>query len=194
MISFVAGLVMFFGVHSVSIAASGWRDRRVLQWGRNAWRSLYSLVSIAGFVLLVQGFGEVRGRWPALYTPPVWMHHVTATLMLPVFPLLLAAYLPGRIRTAAKHPMLAATKLWAFAHLLSNGSLADVLLFGSFLAWAVADRISLKRRVPRPATTLPALRWNDAIAVTAGLALYAAFVVHLHLALFGISPLPSMAR
>jgi uncharacterized membrane protein len=107
-------------------------------------------------------------------------------LMLPVFPLLFATYLPGRIRAVMRHPMLAATKFWALAHLLANGSVADVVLFGSVLAWAVADRISLKRRPIRPAATLPAGRWNDLIAIVAGLAIYAGFFLGLHRWLVGM--------
>jgi uncharacterized membrane protein len=110
--------------------------------------------------------------------------------MLPVFPMLLAAYLPGRIKTALKHPMLAAVKLWAFAHLIANGMLADVLLFGGFLVWAVADRVSMKRRPVRVIRTAPPSGFNDLIAVVAGLALYAVFVVWLHARWFGVSPLP----
>jgi uncharacterized membrane protein len=109
--------------------------------------------------------------------------------MLPVFPLLLAAYLPGRIKTAMKHPMLAAVKFWAFAHLLSNGFVADVLLFGAFLVWAICDRISLKRRPPQTIRTAPQRRFNDLIAVVAGLALYAIFIFWAHARLFGVSPL-----
>jgi uncharacterized membrane protein len=109
--------------------------------------------------------------------------------MLPVFPLLIAAYLPGRIKSAAKHPMLASVKFWALAHLLANGLLADVVLFGAFLAWAVADRISLKRRAPRALPTAPAGRWNDAIAVVLGLAIYGLLIGWGHLRLFGVSPL-----
>jgi uncharacterized membrane protein len=99
---------------------------------------------------------------------------------------LLAAYLPGRIKTAAKHPMLAGVKLWAFAHLLANGALADVVLFGTFLAWAVADRISLKRRAPRPVPATPPSRWNDAIAVVGGLAVYVGIVLGGHAWLTGM--------
>jgi uncharacterized membrane protein len=107
-----------------------------------------------GFALLCYGFGLARRSPVVLYVPPYWLRHVTFLFMLPVFPLLFAAYLPGRIRTATKHPMLAAVKFWAFAHLLANGMLADVLLFGGFLAWAVLDRISLKRR-PQTIVTAP---------------------------------------
>jgi uncharacterized membrane protein len=108
--------------------------------------------------------------------------------MLPVFPLLIATYLPGRIRTVAQHPMLAAVKFWALAHLLANGMLADLILFGSLLAWAVLDRISLKRRAPRPVPAAPAKPWNDVLAVVLGLAVYAGFVMNWHYRLFGVSP------
>jgi uncharacterized membrane protein len=115
---------------------------------------------------------------------------VALLLMLPVFPLLAAAYLPGRIKAALKHPFLVAVKLWAAAHLLANGTLADVLLFGSFLAWAVADRISLKRRPQRPLPGAPERPMNDLIAVVAGLVLYGVFVTWLHQWLIGVAPLP----
>ena len=116
------------------------------------------------------------------------MRHITLLLMVPVFPLLLAAYLPGRIKTAMKHPMLAAVKIWALAHLLANGSLADVVLFGTFLVWAIADRISLKRRAQQIATAPPG-RFNDLIAILAGLALYVVFILWAHFWLFSVSPI-----
>src|SRR5882672_6937680 len=131
---------------------------------------------------------EWRGNRRWSYTPPHWMRHATLLFMLPVFPLILAAYLPGRIKSATKHPMLAAVKFWAFGHLLANGLLADVLLFGAFLAWAVVDRISLKRR-PQTIKTAPPGRFNDAVAVVLGLALYALFIGWAHFRLFGVSPL-----
>jgi uncharacterized membrane protein len=180
------GLVVFLGVHSVSIVNDRWRHRMVGEMGEWPWKSLYALVSIAGFVLIVLGYGLARQDPVVLYTPPAWLHPVAMVLLIPVFPLLLATYLPGRIRTAAKHPMLAATKLWAVAHLLANGMLADVLLFGAFLVWAVLDRISMTRRTQRPIPTLPPSRANDVIAVIGGLALYAAFVLWLHGWLIGV--------
>ncbi len=185
----IAGLVTFLGVHSLAFAAPGLRDRAVLRLGEGAWKGLYALISLIGLVLIVHGFGLTRRAPMALYAPPGWMRDLTFLFMLPVFPLLIAAYLPGRIKTAAKHPMLAAVKLWAFAHLLANGTLADVLLFGGFLAWAVLDRISLKRRPPQPLRTAPAGRLNDVIAVVLGLALYAWFIGWAHVRLFGVSPL-----
>ncbi|MHB1215217.1 MAG: NnrU family protein [Thiobacillus sp.] len=180
------GLVLFFAAHSVSIVSDPWRDRKVANMGEGLWKGLYSLVSIAGFVLIVWGFGLARLDPVILYTPPEWLRRVAMVLLVPVFPLLLAAYLPGRIQAAARHPMLAAVKLWAFAHLLANGTLADLLLFGTFLVWAVLDRISMKHRIQRALPGLPPSRTNDIIAVIGGLALYAAFVFWLHGWLIGV--------
>jgi uncharacterized membrane protein len=109
--------------------------------------------------------------------------------MLPVFPLLVATYFPGRIQSLARHPMLLATILWGIAHLMANGTLADLLLFGSFLLWALADRISMTRRVQRPIQRAPPAAWNDAVALLAGLALYAGFLFGLHGWLFGVAPI-----
>ena len=181
----VLGLVLFLGVHSIAIVAPQWRDRVALRLGSQLWRGLYSVLSLAGFLLIIHGFALEPIVW---YVPAAWLRTVTRLLMLPVFPLLLAAYLPGRIQTAAKHPLLAAVKLWAFAHLLSNGNAADVLLFGGLLAWAVADRVSLKRRPARGLPGAKPSRWNDLIAIVLGLALYAMFMSWAHLKLIGVSP------
>jgi uncharacterized membrane protein len=186
----IAGLVLFLGVHSVAIVAPSFRTRTIQRMGEGAWKGLYALISLAGFVLICYGFGLARQAPVVLYSPPTWLRHLAFLVMLPVFPLLIAAYLPGRIKTAAKHPMLAAVKFWAFAHLLANGSLADVLLFGGFLAWAVVDRISVKRRaMPQVLRTAPPGPWNDAIAVVLGLAVYALLIGWAHVRLFGVSPL-----
>jgi uncharacterized membrane protein len=187
--SLIAGLVLFFGLHSISIVAPRARDRWAQQYGEPGWKGIFALVSLASFALIVNGFAAARHTSALLYAPPGWLRPVALLLMLPVFPLLFAAYLPGRIRTTVKHPLLAATKTWALAHLLVNGSLADVLLFGAFLVWAVADRISLKRRAAPRVPGAPPGRWNDAIAVVAGLALYAATIGGLHRWLFGVAPL-----
>jgi uncharacterized membrane protein len=190
MVLLIVGLVLFLGVHSVAIVAPALRARTIYRLGEGAWKGLYALVSLVGFVLICYGFGPARQAPVVLYSPPAWLRHVALILMLPVFPLLIAAYLPGRIKTAAKHPMLAAVKFWAFAHLLANGLLADVLLFGGFLAWAVVDRISLKRRsAPQALRTAPAGPWNDVIAVVLGLAIYALTIGWAHVRLFGVSPL-----
>jgi uncharacterized membrane protein len=185
----IIGLVIFLGVHSIAIIAPDFRNRALQRFGERGWKGLYALASVVGFVLIIYGFGLARQTPTVLYTPPRFLRHVTFLLMLPVFPLLAAAYLPGRIKTAMKHPMLAAVKFWALAHLLSNGTLADVLLFGGFLAWASVDRISVKRRPPQTLRTAPAGRFNDAIAVVLGLAVYALFIGWAHLWLIGVSPL-----
>lgn len=185
----ITGIVLFFAPHSVAIVDAGWRERTVARMGAGPWKGLYALLSAVGLALIIWGYGQARLEPVVVYAPPVWLRHVTLLLMVFVFPLLLAAYLPGRIRRAVKHPMLAAVKLWAFAHLLANGMLADVVLFGAFLTWGVADRISLKRRAPRNVPTLPATAANDAIAVIGGLALYVVFLLWAHRWLFGVSPL-----
>jgi len=188
MVWLVIGLVIFLGIHSVSIVAPRWRDAKQARMGEAAWKGLYSVLAIAGFVAIVIGYGIARQSPVVLYTPPVFLRHLGLLLLLPVFVLLLAAYLPGRIQRAKKHPMLLATKLWATAHLMANGTLADALLFGGFLLWAVADRISMKRRTPRPVPSAPPSAANDAIAVVGGLALFVAFYFWLHLWLIGVSP------
>jgi uncharacterized membrane protein len=184
----IIGLALFLGIHSISIATPGVRARAVASMGPSRWRGIYSLVSAVGFVMILYGFHLARQAPVVLYVPPTWTRHLAFLLMLPVFPLILAAYLPGRIKTAMKHPMLAAVKLWALAHLLSNGTLADVLLFGSFLVWAICDRVSFKRRPPQVIRTAPPARFNDLIVVIAGLALYVLFVMWAHMWLFRVSP------
>lgn len=192
----VLGLVLFLGVHSVSIVSPSGRDRLVAKMGEGGFKGLYSVVSAVGLVLIVWGYGLARQNPVMLYSLPGGFRHLAALLLLPVFVLLLAAYLPGRIQRAAKHPMLLAVKLWALAHLLAQsvtgGTLADVLLFGGFLTWAVADRISIKRRTQaglvRSVPALPASGANDAIAVIGGLALYGLTVMWAHAALFGVRP------
>jgi uncharacterized membrane protein len=185
----VLGLILFFVPHSVSVANEPWRDAMFTRLGEGAWTGLYSLLSLAGLALIALGYAEARQDPVWLYLPPAWLRHVALLLLVPVFPLLLATYLPGRIKNATRHPTLVATKVWALAHLLANGTLADVALFGSFLVWAVADRISYRQRQPRPLPTAPAAALNDAVAVVGGLALYALFAFWLHQRLFGVAPI-----
>jgi len=190
MITLLAGLVLFFGMHSVSIVSRRWRDSMVKRMGPTGWRLVYSVISILGFYLIVRGYSISRHDPYVLYETPQWLRYVSAALMLPVFPLLIAAYLPGRIKAAVKHPMLTATKAWALSHLLVNGMLADVLLFGGFLAWAVIDRISAgKRPQPAAATATPSIR-NDVIAVVLGLVLYVAFAFWAHPRWIGVPVMP----
>ncbi len=186
MVMYLAGIIIFLGVHSISIVNDSWRNKIVGVIGEWPWKGVYSLAAIAGLVLIIQGYQGVRYDTIVLYTPPQWLHYVSAILLLPVFPLLVAAYFPGRIKTISGHPMLLAVKIWAFAHLLANGSLADVLLFASFLAWAAWDRISLNRRQQRPVLGAPPSRLNDIIAVAGGLALYCAFFIWFHDMFIGV--------
>ena len=193
MVWLILGLALFLGVHSVSIVSPQGRHALAQRMGEGGFKGLYTLVSLAGFALIVWGYGLAREAPVLLYTLPTGVRHLAALLMLPVFVLLFAAYLPGRIQRAAKHPMLLAVKFWALAHLLANGTLADVLLFGGFLAWAVADRISVKRRAAagllRSAPTRAGGPVNDAIALVGGLAVYAVFVLWAHAWLFGVRPM-----
>ena len=185
MTQLLAGLVLFLGMHSISIFATGWRDS-IAAKNAIAWKLVYGLISIVGIIVMAQGYSELRATPTVLYVTPVWMRHVAAVLLAPVFILVVASLFPGRISAATKNPLLVATKLWALAHLLVNGTLADVILFGSFLVWAVADRISLKRRAPRPYPAAPPSDANDIIAIVAGLAVYGIMVVWAHNALFGV--------
>lgn len=186
----VVGLVLFLGTHSVRIFADGFRSAQVARLGINGWKAIYSVVSIAGFVLLVYGYGLARESPTVVFVPPPWMRHVTALLTIPAFVLLAAAYVPGtRIKRAVGHPMVAGVKIWAFAHLLANGTLADVVLFGAFLAWAVFDYVAARRRdraVGRIYPTGPVAR--DVIAVAIGLAAYVVFAFWLHAWWIGVRP------
>ena len=183
---FILGLTVFFGVHSISWLALDWRNRVAKRLGTRAWQGIYSVISLLGFYLLVTGYGAARASADVVYVTPSWLRYVSALLMLPVFSLALASVLPGRIRACAGHPLLLATMLWAVAHLLTNGSVADLLLFGIFLVWSVVVPLSLERRPARPIRTLPVSPVNDVIVVVGGLALYAAFILWLHAMWIGV--------
>jgi uncharacterized membrane protein len=186
MLILVIGLVVFIGIHLLPTRPT-LSDALQARLGAGAYKAVFSIVSAVGLVMIVWGYGAARAAGAhVLYEPPVWTRHLALTLMIPFFPILLAAYLPGKIKSTLKHPMLVATKLWAVSHLIANGSLPDVLLFGSLLAYAVFDRISVKRRA---VATGPALGWsrNDAIALVVGLALFGLFVWQLHRLLIGVS-------
>ena len=188
MLKLLTGMVLFFGMHSVAIVAPSFRDR-LAKAKPLAWKGVYSLISIAGFLLIIAGYSESRLQPTVLYTPPAWLYWVPPVLLLPMFILALAPYFPGRISTTTRHPQLIAVKSWALAHLLVNGMLADVLLFGSFLVWGGVLRVAIKRReIPRKPPSAPASRANDAIVVILGLALYALFVLWAHSAWFGVDP------
>lgn len=161
MLLLLLGLVLFLGAHSVRIVADGWRASTIAALGEKPWKGAYSLVSIAGFVLIVVGFSLARQQgahllWPA---PPVWTRHLAALLTLFAFILVAAAYVPGNaMKLAVRDPMVLGVAVWAFAHLLANNTEIDVLLFGSFLAWAVADYVAAQRRRRAEAGASPAQR------------------------------------
>jgi uncharacterized membrane protein len=186
----VLGLLLFLGTHSVRIVADGWRGAQVARMGERAWKGAYSLVAIAGFALIVWGYGLARQQPLVLWQPPAWAAHVAGLLTAVAFVLVAAAYVPAnRFRARLGHPMLAGTKLWAFAHVLANGTLADLLLFGAFLAWAVAAFANARRR-DRSAGRTPAagtLR-GDLLAVGVGLVAWALFAFWLHGAWIGVRP------
>lgn len=182
----LAGLILFFGVHAISIISETWRDRMAGKIGELPWKGLYGMIALVGLVLLIHGYDMTRASSGIVYTPAPWLRHLVMVLMLPVFPLLLAAYLPGRIRRWSRHPMLLATILWAAGHLLVNGRTVDLLLFGAFLVWALADLWSLRSRRHRPTPAAPETRANDLIALFGGLGLYGLFVVRLHELLIGV--------
>jgi uncharacterized membrane protein len=189
MILFLLGLVLFLGVHLVPTFPAQRADLR-LRFGENVYKIAFSVLSLIGLVLLVIGFGEARGAsWnPVLWTPPVWMKHVVFLLMVPAFILLVAAYVPSRIRTATKHPMLAAIKIWALAHLLANGDLAGIILFASFLAYGVYDRISVKKRgALGPLGGKRGTLTGDIIVVVVGLVLYGLMLKWGHPWLIGVA-------
>jgi uncharacterized membrane protein len=191
MIVLILGLVLFLGAHSLQIVAADWRQAILARLGEGPWKGLYSLVAAVGLVLIVWGYGLARQDPVVLWFPPVWLKHLAVALNLVAF-VLFAAYLvpAGRMKAKIGHPMVVAVKTWAFAHLLANGTLADVFLFGAFLAWAIADFISNRRRdraEGRVRVAGPAR--NDALAVAIGVVIWAAFVWRLHAWLIGVSPL-----
>ena len=151
----ILGLAVFFGVHSISMVALGWRNRVAERLGTRAWQGIYSIAALLGFYLLISGYGAARVSATVLYVSPAWLRYVAAVLMLPAFTLALASVFTGRIKARAQHPLLLAAMLWAVAHLLTNGSVADVLLFGTFLLWSISVRVSLARRPARRPIALP---------------------------------------
>ena len=184
------GLVLFLGVHSVRIVADDWRTQTRSRLGEGAYKGVYSLLSLLGFGLIIWGFGVARETPVVLWTPPVGMRHAASLLTLVAFVLLVAAYVPGNgIKARFHHPMVLGVKAWALAHLLANGTLAHIALFGSFLAWAVLDFISARKRDRAAGTTYPAgTLAATAITVVVGAVAWAVFALWLHGLLIGIRP------
>lgn len=190
MIPLILGLVLFLGMHSVRIFADDWRTRQRAKLGDGKWKGLYSVVSAVGFVLIIWGYGLARAEPIPIWAPPVWTRHVAALLTLLSFVLLAAAYVPrNAIKAKVQHPMVAGVKVWAFAHLLANGTLADILLFGAFLAWAVLAFKSMRQRDRAVGKTYPAGQGAATlITVAVGAAAWAAFAFWLHASWIGVAP------
>ncbi|MFC2953353.1 NnrU family protein [Marinicaulis aureus] len=181
---FLTGLIIFFGAHLFTGLMRAPRAAIISKVGEMPYKGLYSLVSIAGFVLIIMGWKTADAS--VIYTTPYWLRHVTHLLMLIAFILLTAAYIPaGKIAAGAKHPMLAGVKIWAFAHLLVNGELRSIILFGSFLAYAVIDRIAVKKRGETGRAAGPVI--NDVIAVVVGGAAFAAVAFYGHKYIAGVA-------
>ncbi|MGY4478746.1 NnrU family protein [Bradyrhizobium sp. USDA 3364] len=183
----ILGLVLFLGIH-VLTSLRELRAGLVNAMGEGAYKGVYSLVSFAGLGLIVWGFAHYRATgWIDVWAPPTVFKHIAVALMLPAVILVVASYIRGRIYTKLKHPMLAGVKLWALAHLLANGDLGSIILFGSFLAWAVYDRISLKRRADAGAPPIPVGGpTNDLIAIAVGVIAYLALAFAFHPVVIGV--------
>ncbi|GCL64270.1 NnrU family protein [Pseudaquabacterium pictum] len=190
MSALILGLLMFLGMHSSRIVAEGWRTQVIAQRGPGAWKGLYTVVSLVGFGLIIWGYGQARMQPVVLWESPVWTRHLAALLVLVALVLLAAAQVPGNgIKARVHHPMVLGVKVWALAHLLANNTLADLLLFGSFLVWAVLDFRSSRQR-DRAAGTVypPGSAGRTVVAVVLGVLLWAAFAFWLHGLLFGVRP------
>jgi uncharacterized membrane protein len=186
----ILGLAIFLGTHSVRIFADDWRTRQIARLGEGPWKGVYSVVSIVGFALIVWGYGLARAQPMVLWTPPVWGRHLAGLLNVIAFVLIAAAYVRGNsIKAKLGHPMVVGVKVWAFAHLLSNGSAHAVVLFAAFLAWAVVDFASARRRDRKAGTVYPAGTLSrDVVVVIAGLVAAAVFAFALHGWLIGVRP------
>lgn len=184
------GLLVFLGIHSTRVVADGWRSRMIARLGEVGWKGLYSVVSLAGFVLLVWGFGLARQQPVLLYLPPLALKHANALFTLIAFVLIAAAYVPrNHFKQKIGHPMLAGTKLWAFGHLLATGFLHDVVLFGGFLAWAIVLFVVSRRRDRREGVSYPrGSIAGDVISVVIGIGAWAAFAFWAHARWIGVYP------
>jgi len=183
----ILGLVLFLGVHTLTTQRK-LRASMIASWGEGGYKIGYALVSLAGLALIVWGFGHYRATgWIDIWHPPTLLKHIAVALMLPAVILVVAAYIRGRIYTTVKHPMLSGIKLWAAAHLLANGDLGSIILFGSFLGWAVYDRISLKHRADAGGPPIPVGGpTNDLIAVAVGIVAYLALAFAFHPVVIGV--------
>lgn len=187
----ILGLVLLLGIHSARIFSPDWRAGMIARMGDGPWKLLYSVVSLVGLVLVIWGYGMARQDPIVVWDPPIWTRHLAVLLNLFAFILIAAYAVPsGRIKARLGHPMLLGVKTWAFAHLIANGTLADIILFGAILAWAVADFVTSRRRDRKHGVVRVAgPARNDAIAAVVGVLAWAAVVFFLHEWLIGVAPL-----
>ena len=190
MTALILGLLLFLGVHSVRIFADGWRSRTIARLGEGPWKGLYTLLSLAGLALIVWGFGQARATPIVLWATPVWARHLAALLMLLSLVLLAAAYVPGnQIKARLHHPMVLGVKVWAGAHLLANNTLAELLLFGGFLAWAVLNFRAARQRDRATGAVYAAGKPGPTLgAVAAGLLAWVVLAFWAHGWLIGVQP------
>lgn len=186
----ILGLIVFLGAHSVRIVADDWRSAMIGRIGEGKWKALIRVISLLGFVLIVWGFALARAEPVVFWQSPYWTRHLVTLLTLPAFVLLVAAYVPGnKIKSIIGHPMIAGVKIWALAHLLANGRLADLLLFGSFLVWSIFSFRAGRRRDRAAGVTYPAGPMSRTIiAIVIGIAFWAIFMIKLHWWLIGVRP------
>jgi uncharacterized membrane protein len=186
----IAGLIVFLGLHSVRIVAGDWRARQIARLGEAPWKGIYSVLSIAAFVLLIWGFGEARQHPQLLYVPPIWLRHANALFTLIAFVLVAGAYIPyNHFKAAIGHPMYAGIKVWSLGHLLATGMLHDIVLFGAFLLWAVAGFVVSRRRDRLAGVTYPeGTALGDIVALAFGIGAWAAFAFWLHARWIGVAP------
>ncbi|WP_271008085.1 NnrU family protein [Paucibacter sp. B51] len=191
MLELILGLVIFLGVHSLRIVAEGWRSAQIARMGAQRWKLVYTLLSLLGFGLIVWGFGLARQTPVALWAVPKGMNHLAALLTLLAFVLLAAAYVPGNaIKAKLRHPMILSVKVWALAHLVANNTLAELLLFGGFLVWAVlCFRAARQRDRAQPPAALNSTPIATALTVLIGVAAWAGFAFWAHAAWIGVRPM-----
>jgi uncharacterized membrane protein len=191
----IFGLILFLGAHSIRMVANDWRTQTITTWGDKPFKGVYTLISLLGFYAMVTGYAEARLHTVALWTPPIATRHVSVLLMLFASVLMAAAYVPrNHLKMRMKHPMVLSVKVWALAHLLANGNLADVVLFGSFLMWSVFNFKAASARDRAAAQETPSVQATANTTATLltlliGVAMWALFVFYLHVLLVGVSPL-----
>jgi uncharacterized membrane protein len=198
MASLILGLILFLGAHSIRMVADAWRTQAIASWGEKPFKGVYTLIALLGFYAMVTGYAEARLQTVALWTPPIATRHVSVLLMLFASVLMAAAYVPrNHLKMRMGHPMVLSVKVWALAHLLANGNLADVVLFGSFLVWSVFNFKAARARdraaaqeadgvAPAPSNAKTSATF---LTLLIGVAMWALFVFYLHVQLVGVSPL-----